>query len=56
VKDRVERLIDDRREMIHIPSDCLILDGVVCSGGAAPVGGSAHGRSILTGERRGFGA
>jgi hypothetical protein len=33
VKDRVERLVDDRTgKMIHIPSDCLILDGVVCSG------------------------
>jgi hypothetical protein len=33
VKDRVERLIDDRTgTMIRIPSDCLILDGVVCSG------------------------
>jgi hypothetical protein len=33
VKDRVERIIDDRTGlMIHIPGDCLILDGVVCSG------------------------
>ena len=33
VKRRVERLIDDRTgKMIRIPSDCLILDGVVCSG------------------------
>jgi hypothetical protein len=33
VRDRVERLIDDRTgKMIRIPSDCLILDGVVCSG------------------------
>ena len=33
VKDRVERLIDERTgEMIEISSDCLILDGVVCSG------------------------
>jgi len=33
VKDRVERIIDDRTgRMIKIPSDCLILDGVVCSG------------------------
>jgi hypothetical protein len=33
VKDRVQRLIDDRTgRMIEIPSDCLILEGVVCSG------------------------
>jgi hypothetical protein len=33
VKDRVERLIDERTgEMIEISSDCLILDGVVCGG------------------------
>jgi hypothetical protein len=33
VKDRVERIIDDRTGlMIHISGDCLILDGVVCSG------------------------
>lgn len=33
VKDRVERIIDERTgEMIEITSDCLILEGVVCSG------------------------
>jgi hypothetical protein len=33
VKDRVERIIDERTgQMIEISSDCLILDGVVCSG------------------------
>jgi hypothetical protein len=33
VKDRVERLIDDRTgRMINISADCLILDGAVCSG------------------------
>ena len=33
VQDRVRRLIDDRTgRMIEIPSDCLILGGVVCSG------------------------
>ena len=33
VQDRVERLIDDRNgRMIEIPTDCLILQGVVCSG------------------------
>lgn len=33
VKDRVERIIDERTgEMIEISSDCLILDGVVCGG------------------------
>ena len=33
VQDRVKRLIDDRTgRMIEIPSDCLILQGVVCSG------------------------
>jgi hypothetical protein len=33
VKDRVERLIDDRTgKMLKISADCLILDGVVCSG------------------------
>ena len=37
VKDRVERLIDDRTgKMIRIPSDCLILDGVVCPGERSP--------------------
>jgi hypothetical protein len=33
VKDRVERIIDEQNgQMIEIGSDCLILDGVVCSG------------------------
>jgi hypothetical protein len=33
VKDRVERIIDERTgKMIEIGSDCLILDGVTCSG------------------------
>ncbi len=33
VRDRVERIIDERTgQMIEISSDCLILDGVVCSG------------------------
>ena len=33
VRDRVERIIDERTgRMIEISSDCLILDGVVCSG------------------------
>jgi hypothetical protein len=33
VKDRVQRIIDDRTgRLIEIPSDCLILEGVVCSG------------------------
>ncbi len=33
VQDRVERIIDEKNgQMIEIPSDCLILDGVVCSG------------------------
>jgi hypothetical protein len=33
VKDRVERLIDDRTgRMINISADCLILEGAVCSG------------------------
>jgi hypothetical protein len=33
VKDRVERLIDDRTgKMLKISADCLILDDVVCSG------------------------
>ena len=33
VKDRVERIIDERTgQMIEIASDCLILDGVECSG------------------------
>jgi hypothetical protein len=33
VQDRVQRLIDDRTgRMIEIASDCLILQGVVCSG------------------------
>ena len=33
VQDRVERIIDEQTgQMIEIPSDCLILDGVVCSG------------------------
>lgn len=33
VQKRVERIIDERNgQMIEIPSDCLILDGVVCSG------------------------
>ena len=33
VKDKVQRIIDERSgRMIEIKSDCLILDGVVCSG------------------------
>src|SRR5205814_3740366 len=33
VKDRVRQIIDDRTgRMINIPKDCLILEGVVCSG------------------------
>ena len=33
VKDRVERIIEDKTgRMIKIPSDCLILEGAVCSG------------------------
>jgi hypothetical protein len=33
VQDRVERIIDERTgQMIEISSDCLVLDGVVCSG------------------------
>jgi hypothetical protein len=33
VQDRVERIIDEKTgQMIEIPSDCLILEGVVCSG------------------------
>jgi hypothetical protein len=33
VKDRVRRFIDDRNgEMIELKSDCLILDGVCCTG------------------------
>jgi hypothetical protein len=33
VKDRVRRLIDDKTgRMLNISKDCLILDGVVCSG------------------------
>jgi hypothetical protein len=33
VKDRVRRIIDDRNgEMIELKSDCLILDGVCCTG------------------------
>lgn len=33
VQDRVERIIDEQTgQMLEIPSDCLILDGVICSG------------------------
>ena len=33
VRDRVERIIDERTgQMIQLRSDCLVLDGVVCSG------------------------
>jgi len=33
VQDRVERIIDENTgAMIHLKSDCLILEGVVCSG------------------------
>ncbi len=55
VKDRVERIIDERTgQMIEIASDCLILDGVVCSGqSAAPGAGSVHGRSTPIGEKHG---
>ena len=47
VQDRVQRLIDDRTgRMIEIPSDCLILEGVVCSGERTPGVGSAPARFI----------
>jgi hypothetical protein len=37
VQNRVQRLIDDRTgRMIEIPGDCLILQGVVCSGERSP--------------------
>jgi len=37
VQDRVRRLVDDRTgRMIEISSDCLILQGVVCSGERSP--------------------
>ena len=37
VQERVEQIIDERTgEMIRIPSDCLILKGVVCSGDHSP--------------------
>jgi hypothetical protein len=37
VQERVERIIDERTgQMIQIPSDCLILKGVVCSGEHSP--------------------
>jgi hypothetical protein len=33
VRDRVRRIIDDKTgRMLNIPKDCLILEGVVCSG------------------------
>jgi hypothetical protein len=33
VKDKVHRIIDDKTgRMLRIPKDCVILDGVVCSG------------------------
>jgi hypothetical protein len=33
VQDRVERISDEHTcQMIELPSDCLVLDGVVCSG------------------------
>jgi hypothetical protein len=33
VRDRVQRIVDDKTgRMLTIPKDCLILDGVVCSG------------------------
>lgn len=37
IKDRVERLIDDRTgRMLKISADCLILEGVVCAGERSP--------------------
>jgi hypothetical protein len=37
VKDRVERLIDDRTgRMLKISADCLILEGAVCAGERSP--------------------
>jgi hypothetical protein len=37
VQDRVEQIIDERTgRMLKIPSDCLILEGVVCSGEISP--------------------
>lgn len=37
VKDRVQRIIDERTgRMLHISKDCLLLEGVVCSGERSP--------------------
>jgi hypothetical protein len=37
VQDRVERFVDDQTgEMIELSSDCLILEGVACSGERSP--------------------
>ena len=37
VRDRVRRIIDDKTgRMLNIPKDCLILEGVVCSGERTP--------------------
>ena len=37
IRDRVQRIIDDKTgRMLNIPKDCLILEGVVCSGERTP--------------------
>jgi hypothetical protein len=37
IRDRVQRIIDDKTgRMLKIPKDCLILEGVVCSGERTP--------------------
>jgi hypothetical protein len=37
IKERVQRIIDDKTgRMLKIPKDCLILEGVVCSGECTP--------------------
>jgi hypothetical protein len=37
IKDRVQRIIDDKTgRLLKIPKDCLILEGVVCSGERTP--------------------
>ena len=37
IRDRVQRIIDDKTgRMLKIPKDCIILEGVVCSGELTP--------------------
>ena len=55
VRDRVERIVDEKTgQMIEISSDCVILEGVVCSGEHSEGRWFCPRGSFRTGGRPGF--